>query len=154
MRSSTAAVALVTVALALTACGSSSSGHSVVAASAAARVPTAPAAAESSAGDTAGKGDGYGAAATAPTAVAAAGVLKIAAFRYDPTPITVAAGQVVSVTNSDSADHTVTSDQNGLFLGDDIAQGKTITFRAPTRPGTYTFHCEYHPSMHGTLTVK
>jgi len=24
----------------------------------------------------------------------------------------------------------------------------------PNEPGTYTFHCTYHPSMHGTLTVK
>jgi plastocyanin len=29
---------------------------------------------------------------------------------------------------------------------------KTLT--APTEPGEYAFHCKYHPSMHGTLTVK
>ena len=79
--------------------------------------------------------------------------LKIASFAYDPTPLTVAPGTTIPVKNSDSAEHTVTSDMAGLFLADDIAHGKTVTFKAPTRPGKYTFHCEYHPNMHGTLVV-
>jgi len=28
------------------------------------------------------------------------------------------------------------------------------SFTAPTEPGEYAFHCNYHPSMHGTLIVK
>lgn len=65
-----------------------------------------------------------------------------------------APGQVVSATNTDSAEHTVTSDQKDLLAADNIEQGKTVTFKAPTKPGTYTFHCEYHASMHGALVVK
>ena len=47
----------------------------------------------------------------------------------------------------------VTSDTAGLF-NEDIEAGETETITVPNEPGTYTFHCTYHPSMHGTLTVK
>lgn len=91
--------------------------------------------------------------ASAPATGTTGASLKIASFAYDPTPLTVAPGASIPVRNSDSAEHTVTSDMAGLFLADDIAHGKTVTFKAPTRPGKYTFHCEYHPYMHGTLIV-
>ncbi|MGI8612722.1 MAG: cupredoxin domain-containing protein [Nocardioidaceae bacterium] len=34
------------------------------------------------------------------------------------------------------------------------AGGGTATFTAPTKPGSYPYHCTYHSSMHGTLVVK
>lgn len=80
--------------------------------------------------------------------------LTIQSFAYSPTPLTVAPGAQVAVTNKDSAEHTATSDQKGLFKADDIKQGQTVSFTAPTKPGTYTFFCDYHPSMHGTLVVR
>jgi plastocyanin len=89
----------------------------------------------------------------APTAAGAA-AMTIASFRYDPTPLTVAPGTVIPVKNLDGPEHTVTSDTTGLFLADDVAHGKTVTFTAPSKPGTYSFHCEYHATMHGTLIVK
>jgi plastocyanin len=76
------------------------------------------------------------------------------AFAYDPTPLTVAPGATIDVTNRDAQAHTVTSDVKDLFLADDINKGKPVTFKAPTRAGTYTYHCEYHSGMHGTLVVK
>jgi plastocyanin len=79
--------------------------------------------------------------------------VKIASFAYDPTPLTVAPATTIPVTNTDGAEHTLTSDLAGLFKADDIKSGKTVTFKAPTRSGRYTFHCEYHASMHGTLIV-
>jgi plastocyanin len=116
----------------LAACGSSSSGSSQAAATSAPASSAAP-----SSGSPAGAGT----------------ALKIMNFAYDPTPLTVKPGESVAVTNTDGAEHTVTSDQKGLFLADDVKQGNTVTFKAPTRPGTYTFHCQYHASMHGTLVV-
>jgi plastocyanin len=79
--------------------------------------------------------------------------VKIVSFAYDPTPLTVAPGTTIPVTNTDSAEHTVTSDLAGLFTADDIKNGKTVTFKAPTRPGKYQYHCQYHARMHGTLIV-
>lgn len=143
MRPSAVAVLLSAAALALAACGSSSSGTSAAPASQAPdQTSSAPGAAPSIGG------------AGTPAAAGVEGALKIGGFHYNPSPLTVAPGQMVSATNSDGAEHTVTSDQKGLFSGDNIAQGKTVTFKVPTKPGTYTFHCEYHARMHGTLIVK
>lgn len=136
-------------ALAVAGCGSSSGGSTVAAPSPAA-VASQGAVASS---DAPGGGKDYGAASAAPVA-AVAGTLKISGFHYSPSPLTVSAGQVVSVTNSDSAAHTATSDVAGLFKADDVERGKNVTFKAPTKAGTYTFFCEYHSSMHGTLIVK
>lgn len=80
--------------------------------------------------------------------------VNIRNFGYQPTPLTVAAGSTITVTNFDSAEHTVTSDTGGLFTSGDANKGTPITFKAPSRPGTYTFHCKYHASMKGTLVVK
>lgn len=92
---------------------------------------------------------------TAPTTVSgSAGAIRMAGFAFDPTPLTVRPGQKIPVTNTDSAEHTVTSDMAGLFLADDVKDGMTVTFSAPTKAGTYTFHCQYHPNMHGTLIVR
>ena len=66
---------------------------------------------------------------------------------------TVKAGATVTVDNKDSITHTVTAD-NGEFNTGDISGGKTVTFTAPTKPGTYKFHCNIHAFMHGTLTVQ
>ena len=68
-------------------------------------------------------------------------------------PITVTGGAQIAVKNDDSAEHSVTSDTAGKFdVEVDGKEQKTLT--APTEPGDYAFHCKYHPSMHGTLTVK
>ncbi|MCW2601238.1 MAG: plastocyanin [Frankiales bacterium] len=92
---------------------------------------------------------------TAPTSDTATGSsLQIANFTYDPTPLTVAPGTTIPVKNTDGAEHTVTSDLAGLFKADDVKTGKTVSFKAPIKPGTYTFHCDYHARMHGTLIVK
>jgi plastocyanin len=88
-----------------------------------------------------------------PAAAAAAATISIGGFAYSPKPLTVTPGEVVTVRNADSAEHTVTSDAKGLFDAD-AEQGHPITFKAPAKPGTYTFHCAYHASMHGTLVVK
>jgi plastocyanin len=95
--------------------------------------------------------------ATAPAAQgtkgSAAPAITIKNFAYGD-PITVSPGATVTVTNRDSADHTVTADQGQAFDAVAKALGGTATFTAPSQPGTYAFHCTYHPNMHGTLIVK
>jgi len=68
------------------------------------------------------------------------------------TPDSVSPGASITVDNKDGTAHTVTSDDGGAF--DDPADTGTSTFTAPTKPGSYPFHCSIHPNMHGTLVVR
>jgi plastocyanin len=66
------------------------------------------------------------------------------------TSVPVAAGSTVTVTNKDPMTHTVTADKGGFSVT--VNSRSTATFTAPG-PGTYKFHCNIHPTMHGSLTV-
>jgi plastocyanin len=90
--------------------------------------------------------------ATSGPAAASAATITIASMNYGE-PITVPPGAQITIKNDDSAEHSVTSDTADKFSVDvDGKEQGTLT--APTEPGDYAFHCKYHPSMHGTLTVK
>ncbi len=80
---------------------------------------------------------------------AAAGTLSFKEFAFTPAALTIKAGTTVTVTNHDSATHTWTA-TNKTFGSGDLATGKTFTF---TKPGTYSYICSIHASMHGTVTV-
>jgi plastocyanin len=67
------------------------------------------------------------------------------------TPASVSPGATVTVHNMDGLAHTVTAD-DGSF--DSPAPAGNSSFTAPTKPGSYPFHCTIHPEMHGTLVVK
>ncbi len=90
---------------------------------------------------------------TAGTPASTPDALDISGFSYDPSPLTVKAGATVTVTNQDSADHTVDSDVASLFTSGNVARGTPVRFVVPAKAGSYTFHCAYHPRMHGTLVV-
>jgi plastocyanin len=77
--------------------------------------------------------------------------VRIANFAFDPPTIEVAAGQTITWTNEDSAPHTVTLDDGSVDSGR-LDQGATFA-HAFTTPGTFTYHCEIHPSMKGTIEV-
>jgi plastocyanin len=64
-----------------------------------------------------------------------------------------AAGSMVKVTNKDGEAHTVTADSGNAF-DVTIQPGKTATFTAPSKAGSYPFHCNFHSDMHGSLTVS
>ncbi len=66
--------------------------------------------------------------------------------------MSVKPGQQVMVTNDDPEAHTLTSDQTGMFAVT-VQAGATATFDAPTKPGSYAYHCDFHSNMHGTLVV-
>ena len=85
--------------------------------------------------------------ATAPVTPA---VMTIADFGF--SPLTVAPGATVTVTNADGVPHTVTA-VGGEFASGLIDPGASVAFVAPTQPGTYTFVCDVHPTMQGTLVV-
>jgi plastocyanin len=81
----------------------------------------------------------------------AASTITIKGFAFT-TPDSVSPGASITVDNKDGTAHTVTSDTGKAF--DDAAPSGTSTFSAPTKPGSYPFHCNIHPEMHGTLVVK
>jgi plastocyanin len=105
-----------------------------------------------------GSGAGSPAASSGPgaatgTVAAGAPAITIKDFGYG-APMTVPPGAVVTVTNMDSAGHTVTADRDQTFDVDVQGSGGTATFTAPSAPGSYPYHCTYHPNMRGTLIVK
>ena len=91
-------------------------------------------------------------AAASATATAAGPKISIADMKFS-APLTVTPGATVTVVNSDSAEHTVTADSGNAFNAE-VGDNGTATFTAPTQPGTYAYHCTYHPMMHGQLIVQ
>ena len=69
-------------------------------------------------------------------------------------PTSVRPGQQLTIVNNDDPNHTVTADQNNLFDIRVSGGGGVEPFTAPMAPGTYPFHCKYHATMHGSLTVQ
>jgi plastocyanin len=75
-------------------------------------------------------------------------------FTFMPAKLTVKAGATVTVTNSDTTAHTVTANTKSDFDTGAIAAGRTVTFTAPSKPGTYPYACTIHPFMKATLVVR
>jgi plastocyanin len=77
--------------------------------------------------------------------------VKIVEFVYGPDPVTVQVGGKVTWQNEDTAPHTATAD-DGSFDTGTIERGKikSETFK---QAGTFTYFCQIHPTMHGTVEV-
>ena len=77
---------------------------------------------------------------------------------YSPATITVFIGVNATVVwnNADSTFHTVTEDSSStLFSSPTMQPGDTFVFNFTSiGPGTYHYHCIFHPPMHGTVIVK
>ncbi len=79
-------------------------------------------------------------------------IVEIKGMKYQPQSIEVKAGELVTWRNRDSMSHTATDDEGGWDTGDIKAQqDASIPF---PKPGTYPYHCEYHPRMVGVVVVK
>jgi len=77
--------------------------------------------------------------------------VTIVDFAFQPASVEVQAGTTVTWTNSGAATHTVTAD-NGAFDSGQLASGATFSQTFDTA-GTFTYHCEIHPQMTGTIVV-
>jgi plastocyanin len=86
-----------------------------------------------------------------PARAVAPGTVAISNFTFTNGP--VAPGAVINVTNADGEPHTVTADDGAQFDTGVIDAGRSGSFTAPAAPGSYTFICSIHPSMHGVLVV-
>jgi plastocyanin len=126
-----ALAALAFAAAALSACGSSSSSSTSTAAAAAAPAAT-------------------------PTASASppsrAAQVSISGYAFQPKTVTVAAGAKITFVNHDQTAHTATTTHPGFDTGT-VKPGNSSIIVAK-RPGTYTFYCQFHAFMHGTVVVR
>jgi plastocyanin len=77
--------------------------------------------------------------------------VSIAHFAYHPATLTIGAGTRVAFTNSSKVTHTAT--RAGSFNTGHIKPGKSVIVRF-TQKGTFSYHCNIHPFMHGKIVVK
>lgn len=138
------AAAMVALSLGLVACGGSGSD------STSSEAEPAPSASEE--GEEAGESGETTESEPAPSGEAAKSEkVQIVEFAYEPDPVVVQVGGKVSWQNEDTAPHTATAD-DGSFDTGTIDKGKlgSATFK---EAGTFTYFCEIHPTMHGTVEV-
>ncbi|MFP5368576.1 MAG: cupredoxin domain-containing protein, partial [Actinomycetes bacterium] len=123
-------------------CGGMSGSGTTAAPTLTEQFPSAPDATTEPAPSTSGTGS---------SPAAAAAEILIKGFKYQGAE-TVSPGAEITVTNEDVEAHTITADTGNTF--DANIEVGTGTFTAPTEPGTYPYHCNFHGNMKGTLTVK
>lgn len=89
----------------------------------------------------------------AASSVAASGTarLTIANYAFAPSALTVRAGTTVTVTNTDTTAHTATAGA-GAFDSGTLKSGQSSHFTL-RKVGTYTYICQFHAFMTGTLRV-
>lgn len=71
---------------------------------------------------------------------------------FAPADVTVSVGTTVVWTNQDGVDHTTTSN-DGVWDSGVLGPGESFEFTFE-EPGTYTYLCEIHPAMQGTIIVE
>ena len=74
-------------------------------------------------------------------------------YYYSPSPDTVAAGTQVTFSFLDVA-HTVIFDSGPALPADIQLISNADSVRTFSKAGTYTWHCNIHPYMHGTLVAQ
>jgi plastocyanin len=93
------------------------------------------------------------AARSAPAPAHAGGTrVAISGYAYQPAAVTVMPGTKITFTNHDQTAHTATSTVTGFDSGT-INPGKSASITV-TKPGTYTYYCQFHAFMHATINVK
>lgn len=91
-------------------------------------------------------------ASAGPASAATEHVVDIANVAFGPTSLTIAVGDTVTWTNSDSMPHTAT-DEDDRFDSGNLDPGQSFSFTF-TAAGTYTYRCDYHSNMTGTIVVQ
>lgn len=98
--------------------------------------------------------------APGPSAPAGDAIVIVAKdMKFQTTSVTVKAGAPVAVVldNQESAPHNIAiKDASGaeVFKGEIVTNTKVNNAIPALAPGTYTFLCEVHPDMKGTITAE
>jgi plastocyanin len=77
--------------------------------------------------------------------------VQVVDFAFQPADLTVPVGATVTWTNAGQRPHTVSAD-DGSFDSGRLDPGETFSHTF-TEPGTFSFHCGFHPQMIGAITV-
>ena len=81
--------------------------------------------------------------------------VDIPAIEFDPTDVTVKAGDTVEWTNSDDIPHTVTKTGGpGADFDSGSLDGGATFEQTFDEPGTVDYVCTIHPGQAGTVTVE
>lgn len=73
-------------------------------------------------------------------------------FAFSPTELTVPAGGSLEFVNDGAAPHGFTIDE--ADIADEVDPGgQGLIALVKLEPGSYDFHCQFHESMTGTLTI-
>ncbi len=78
--------------------------------------------------------------------------VTIEGMSYTPSELSVHSGDWIVFLNKDLFPHTVTADGKS-FDSNGIGADASWKFRA-AGPGVYSYHCIFHPTMKGTITVS
>jgi plastocyanin len=78
--------------------------------------------------------------------------VAIHGYAYHPPTITVSPGTRLVFVNRDQTAHTA-SEKGARFDTGTIQPGHRAAITV-SRPGRYTFYCQFHPFMHGTVIVR
>jgi plastocyanin len=81
------------------------------------------------------------------------GFVEIKGNQYTPGNLTVKKGTLVTWTNKDAERHTVTMDTASDSDNHPILVAGDTYSTLFSEPGTYSYHCDFHPTMKGTITV-
>jgi len=85
-------------------------------------------------------------------AQAANAAVSIQNFSFQPQGVTINVGETVTWTMKDmGTQHTVTANDNS-FSSSNLSTGNTYAHTFG-QAGTFSYHCNIHPSMTGTVTV-
>lgn len=88
---------------------------------------------------------------TSTQSAAATEAIDIENFEFRPPTVTVNMGDSVKWTNRDFASHTTTSG-TGAWDSGNMSKGQSFS-HVFNRKGSFPFHCDFHPSMTGTVVV-
>ena len=74
-------------------------------------------------------------------------------FTFKPKTLNILVGTTVTWKNTTTVPHTATSDDGTTFNSGTINPGSSFSFTF-TKKGTFTYHCNFHPFMHGSIVVS
>ncbi len=92
-----------------------------------------------------------GAVAAAAASTSPVTTVQVRDYAFSPSELTVVRNTIVRFTNIGAAMHRVVTD-DGTFDTNGLQPGHNATFQFQ-KIGVYRIHCEFHPSMTGTITV-